>query len=753
MDHTLVNLLLVLFIAWVSGSLARRLGFPAILGELASGVIFGPSLLGILQETAGLSVLGEVGVFLMMLYVGMEVDYRSLAKVSRAGFLAALGGFVVPYMAGYYFTLSHGGTSMGALFMGLAMGVTALIAKSRILIDLNLLGTRIANVLFAGAVISDTFALIVFSMVQGAVNDKGLFSIEVLYTIGKATLFFGATIFIGVRVFPRIGKMLRRFGFAERTTNFTLILLIGLIFAALAEMAGLHAILGAFLAGLFISEEVFNRKISREVSTLVHDLSIGFLAPVFFVTVGFHVDLSVLWNDFGFLALIILIASLSKVIGTALFYLPSGNGLREGLTIGIGMNGRGAVEIIIAQMALAAGLIDVRIFSVLVFMAFFTTGTVPFLLKWATDILQKRGELVRQDVERSGYIFLGAFALSRKWASVLASKDSVTFIDTNEQRCAATEKEGFRVIRGNALREDVLDLAGSHTASVFLAVTSNPDVNFVAAKSAAENFGVPHIFLNSGKDRFAEGAQGSQPLKNIFHDENMDWETWNRWVLGNETNIISIKNEKSQSLLDLAKHINGAYQGFPLAIKRNQQTFLPSALQNAEVGDEIVVLAHVDNDLPASSDKFQEMVSKALMLDVVDVAEDTQFFDRVSDLFANRLDYPAEKIKKLFLKREKESSTVIVPGFAVPHIMIEGKSKSDLIISRSKTGIKFFESPDLVNIIFCLVGTKDERNDYLKLISGIAQMFQDPTFEKRWMAAQGEEDLRRVILETDRRRF
>ncbi len=98
MDHTLVNLLLVLFIAWVSGSLARRLGFPAVLGELVSGIIFGPSLLGILQETPGLSVLGEVGVFLMMLYVGMEVDYRSLAKVSRAGFIAALGGFIIPFM-------------------------------------------------------------------------------------------------------------------------------------------------------------------------------------------------------------------------------------------------------------------------------------------------------------------------------------------------------------------------------------------------------------------------------------------------------------------------------------------------------------------------------------------------------------------------------------------------------------------------------------------------------------------------------
>jgi len=547
--------------------------------------------------------------------------------------------------------------------------------------------------------------------------------------------------------------MLRRFGFAERTTNFTLILLIGLIFAALAEMAGLHAILGAFLAGLFISEEVFNRKISREVSTLVHDLSIGFLAPVFFVTVGFHVNLSVLWNDFGFVALIILIASLSKVVGTALFYLPSGNGIREGLTIGIGMNGRGAVEIIIAQMALAAGLIDVRIFSVLVFMAFFTTGTVPFLLKWATDHLQRRGELVRQDVERSGYIFLGAFAIARQWAKVIGTKDNVTFIDTNEQRCVATEKEGFHIIRGNGLRDDVLDLAGSHSANVFLAVTSNPDVNFVAAKSAAENFGVPNIFLNAGKDRFLELNQGKQPFKNIFQNSSIDWETWNRWVLGQETKVTSITIEKSQTISDLAVFLHENYQGFPLAIKRNQQTFLPAVLQHAEIGDEVVVLCHVDSNLPVSSDKFHEMVSKAMILDVVDVDDDDLFFDRISEIFAQRLEYPADKIKKLFLKREKESSTVIVPGFAVPHIMIEGKGKSDLVISRSKKGIKFWESPDLVNIIFCLAGTKDERNDYLKLISGIAQMFQDPSFEKRWMAAKSEEDLRRVILETDRRRF
>ncbi len=150
-------------------------------------------------------------------------------------------------------------------------------------------------------------------------------------------------------------------------------------FAELAELAGLHSILGAFMAGLFIRDGVFNRQISKEINDIFHDVSIGFFAPIFFVSAGFNVTLDIFQTDLLMLIAVTVVAMVGKIGGTALFYLPSGYGWREGITVGTGMNGRGAVEIIIAGIGLELGIISAEIFSILVFMAIFTTLTVPLI--------------------------------------------------------------------------------------------------------------------------------------------------------------------------------------------------------------------------------------------------------------------------------------------------------------------------------------------------------------------------------------
>jgi Kef-type K+ transport system membrane component KefB len=161
-------------------------------------------------------------------------------------------------------------------------------------------------------------------------------------------------------------------------------------------LAGLHAILGAFLAGLFLREGiVLTPSLSQDLNKVVHDISIGFLAPIFFVTAGFSITLEVFRTELPLLVAIVGVAIVGKIIGTALFYLPTRNGWREGLVVGAGMNGRGAVEIIIAEIGLTMGLISQEIFSILVFMAIFTTALVPVMLKWGVDWLRRNDQLVR----------------------------------------------------------------------------------------------------------------------------------------------------------------------------------------------------------------------------------------------------------------------------------------------------------------------------------------------------------------------
>ncbi|MBC9794594.1 cation:proton antiporter [Sinomicrobium weinanense] len=496
MELELLNLFLVLVVAWIGGSVATRVGYPSILGELIAGIIFGPALLQVLAPTETTTVLAEIGVLLMMLYIGMEIDFRELGKASWAGLLAAIGGFIVPFALGYYAVLGFGGSNLGALFVAIAVGVTSLATKSRILVDLKLLNTRIAHVLMAGALISDTLALIIFAGIISFTDAGSIEFLEILVVTGKAVLFFAVTGLLGIYVLPYLGKQLEKAGFTNRTLFFTIMLIIAIGFAELAELAGLHSILGAFIAGLFLRESIFNRKLSKELNKVFYDISIGFLAPIFFVTAGYHVTFDVFQNNLTLLIVILIVAVVGKIFGTALFYLPSGNGWREGITVGTGMNGRGAVEIVIAGIGLSLGFIDNEIFSILVFMAIFTTATVPVFLTWTTTWLRKRGELVLSSSEKKGILFLGAGPLSLYIAKKLNNKAPLSLIDSNIDNCVRANNLGLKCIQGNALKEETLMEAGGNEAGTFVSLTNNSEINVLAAQLASETMGIPNIYVS-----------------------------------------------------------------------------------------------------------------------------------------------------------------------------------------------------------------------------------------------------------------
>lgn len=487
----ILSILLILISAWIGGSVSKKLGYPAILGELIIGIILGPALAGILETSEMINVLAEVGIILLMVYIGIEINFKDLGKASWPGLLAAAGGFIVPFGMGYYTILYFGGTQMAAIFVAIAVGVTSLATKSRILVDLKLLNTRIAYVLMAGALISDTLALIIFAGIVSFVDAGSIDTWGLVFVAGKAILFFVVTALAGIYLLPLLGKYLISRNIKSRTFHFTLILIIVFAFAELAEMAGLHSILGAFMAGLFIREGIFNRQISKEIHEMFHDISIGFLAPIFFVSAGFNVTLDVFQTDLALLVAVTGVAMAGKIFGTALFYLPSGYGWREGITVGTGMNGRGAVEIIIAGIGLQMGIISAEIFSILVFMAIFTTLTVPFFLTWTTNWLKKRGELVHQE-SRTGYIILGANALGILLAKKLSSQQEVTLVDSNRDLVNTAKNEGLKAIYGNILKEETLEEANAMAAGSFIALTGNSEINLLAARLAGEAFYVPN---------------------------------------------------------------------------------------------------------------------------------------------------------------------------------------------------------------------------------------------------------------------
>ncbi|MBW3577555.1 MAG: cation:proton antiporter [Actinobacteria bacterium] len=593
----LAQLLLVLVVAWTAGRLASRVGYPSILGELLAGILLGPAVIGLLRPAAGLEAIGELGIILMMLYIGMEIDPRDLRRASVPGLLAAAGGFLVPFGLGYVTVLLFGGTVLEGLFVGISVGVTSLATKSRILVDLRLLDTRIAYVLMAAALLSDTATLVIFAAIIGFV-EVGAFDIGGTVLVAAEVVgFFAVTAVLGLLVVPWITRRLRAAAMSDRALDVAIVLSVGLGFAELAELAGLHAILGAFVAGMYLREGVLSHRATHAVSQYVRDISIGFLAPVFFVTVGFEITLDVFDTDLALLVSIIAVATLGKVVGTALFYLPTGHGLREGLTVGAAMNGRGAVEIIVAGIGLELGLISTEVFTILVFMAIATTASVPVLLKLGVEWLRRHGELARSEERRRGVVIVGAGPVARALAHSLMPSRPVTLIDTNPTVTGIARREGLRAITADALHEEELRRSGMDDAGTLLALTTNFEVNVLAAQRAREDFLVPNV-------RVALGATMSEALGAIVDevgaepmlDAPVDVGQWDQLLRGNRARIDTLHVDDDTDAEALLERLRAGRSVFPLTVVRDHDRIPFVLVDELLPGDRVVVVHRVDQD-------------------------------------------------------------------------------------------------------------------------------------------------------------
>lgn len=590
----LTALLLVLVAAWVFGGVAARFGYPAVLGELLAGIILGPPLLGVLHGGEGLAAVGELGIILMMLYIGTEIDIEDLKRSSRAGLYAAVGGFVVPFGLGAGLILLLGYDWIAAVFVGSAMGVTSLATKSRILADLRLFDTRIAYVLMAAALLSDTATLVIFAAVLSLAGGTLNVASTVLVAF-EAVAFFVIMWALGRTVLPWIGHRLVRPGGAGVVSGMTLFIAVGLGASVLAEQFGLHPILGAFVAGLFLRGSLPDRT-TRAVSHQIEVISIGVLAPVFFVMAGFEISLSAAADQWGVVLAVIVVATIGKILGTALAYLPTGHGWREGTVVGAAMNGRGAVEIIVAGIGLESGLITQEIFTVLVLMAIVTTALVPVMLTKGVDWLRRHGEL-DETTRRRGVVIVGAGPLARYLGTAFMADREVHLIDSNPERCMQARADGLAVVRGDALESDTLQEAHIEDAGLFVALTPNVEVNVLAATLAFEEYSVPVLRIGIPAER-VEGTSrliDHIPAKPLLAG-GLDVASWERHLgRGTIRDEVIVIDEHTDGPATLAR-LNSGDAGLPLTVQRAGETLPFPLVGDLRPGDEVTLLAPVETE-------------------------------------------------------------------------------------------------------------------------------------------------------------
>ncbi|MBT4384551.1 cation:proton antiporter [Candidatus Peregrinibacteria bacterium] len=362
------DLLILLVFVWLSRKLFQFLHLPALFGEVFAGVIAGPIIFGLVQETEAITVLAELGIFLLMFHSGLEADPKDLFHSSKKALLAAFGGMALTVLGIYFVTRYFGYDIETALFMAMTLSITAVAISTRIFKDLKINHTKVAHTVIAAAVMIEILMLIIFSVFIN-LHETGAFDLkEVAISLGKFIGYFAAVFIIGHHYFKYLYKILYK-----GNKGFMFSIILALAFAVSAELIGLHFIIGAFLAGLFLHSEIFDDEVFNKIEDRTFGLSYSFLAPIFFATLAFHLDFTALFTMPAFIAVIIITAILGKVLGSGLMVYWGGMSKNESIGVGLAMNSRGAVDLIVASIGLQAGIINVEIFSVLVLASFAST--------------------------------------------------------------------------------------------------------------------------------------------------------------------------------------------------------------------------------------------------------------------------------------------------------------------------------------------------------------------------------------------
>ncbi|MFZ5752972.1 MAG: cation:proton antiporter [Bacillota bacterium] len=369
--------LVIIFLAIkVIGHISKKFGQPSVFGKLLVGIILGPSILGILHTNEVLKELAEVGVIMLMFLAGLETDVDEFKKSAVGSSLAAIGGVVLPLIAGWGMAVYYGYSWEKALFVGTILVATSVSISVQTLRELGKLQTPEGFTILGAAVIDDVLGLIVLSVVIGIALGGGASLTGLLILFAKIAIFFVAGGFIGKIFFPKVLEFGSRVLVSEGVLTFAFIL--ALSYAIGAEYFGMAGIVGAYLAGIMMSMTKFQHQLFEKVETVGY----SFFVPIFFINIGLSADARGLTgNMLGFTVIITILAILTKIIGAGLGAKLTGFNMKSSLGIGVGMVSRGEVALIVASIGLGSGLIGQEIFTSMVVMAIITTVVTPPLLK------------------------------------------------------------------------------------------------------------------------------------------------------------------------------------------------------------------------------------------------------------------------------------------------------------------------------------------------------------------------------------
>jgi len=409
------------------GELMQRIRQPAIMGQLIAGMLLGPSVLGALlpdlqhalfppdpAQKAMLNAISQLGILLLLVMTGMETDLALVRNSRRAALSVSLAGIAIPFVCGVL--LGHFLPAdllpdphkrfVTALFLGTALSISSVKIVTLLVRELGFLRRTVGQVIVASAIIDDTLGWIIMSVIFGLALDGSVDT----WSVARAVLGTVAFLALSFTFGRRIVFSLIRWANDRFVSELPVIAMILVIMGAMAlatDAIGVHAVLGAFVAGILIGQSPI---LTRHIGEQLRGLIIALFMPVFFGTAGLSANLPALATSSLLLltGLLVLIASVGKFAGALLGGRLGGLSPAESLAVGCGMNARGSTEIIIATFGLSMGALTQNMFTAVVTMAILTTLVMPPMLRAAFARLpftpEEHERLEREEVEERGFI-------------------------------------------------------------------------------------------------------------------------------------------------------------------------------------------------------------------------------------------------------------------------------------------------------------------------------------------------------------
>jgi K+:H+ antiporter len=411
----LAEVVVLVVAARLGGEIALRLRIPQVVGELTAGVLIGPSLFGALwpggfralfpaasSQRDLLEIMGWIGVIFLVTLSGFETRLGILRRVGPAVVYGWLGGFGLPFAMGFGLGWliprdligANASRPIFAVFIATAMSISAIPVIARILIDVGLMKTKIGMIIMSTAVADDTVGWIVLAFIVGLAGRGLDVSTVATAMIGTAVfLLFAFTIGQRLVRLALSGSLRLRLPYAQTTTMLALVL----IGAAITQAIHVHLVLGTFVTGILIARSPARERVSRDA---IRQIGMAFLVPFFFGYTGIKVDLTTLHGStLGVAAAAVAVACIGKFVG-------GGGGARigglppwEAAAVGVGLNARGAMELVIAAIGLSIGVLSLPMYSIVVLIAVLTSLMAgPMLRFCATRSGIQRG--ARPEPER-----------------------------------------------------------------------------------------------------------------------------------------------------------------------------------------------------------------------------------------------------------------------------------------------------------------------------------------------------------------